>query len=161
MTDCLTKSGDEACKCWNGLDDLRDQFKNNCNADEVKAERNLFKRDKEACVTQFQKCKKMEDDSVSVAAACSTGRQALYNAYTKAVSRVSSALTGAYNKIKEIYFNHPDVDESAPPIRIGWSARTVLWVGMLGMLAMGIYMGPFYTWAKAAAESLVPLGMTP
>ena len=105
MTDCLTKSGDEACKCWNGLDDLKEQFKTNCNADEVKAERNLFKRDKEACVTQFQKCKKMEDDSVSVAAACSTGRQALYDAYTKAVSRVSSALTVAYNKIKEIYFN--------------------------------------------------------
>jgi NADH-quinone oxidoreductase subunit N len=54
--------------------------------------------------------------------------------------------------IREIYFEEPE--PLAAPIPVGPWARTVLVVGIVAMLAMGIFMGPFYDWAASAARSL-------
>ncbi len=62
--------------------------------------------------------------------------------------------------IKEMYFKAPR--EGAEAVRAGSlkripvsaSAFVVLVVGILGMLAMGIAMGPFYDWAARAAETM-------
>lgn len=56
--------------------------------------------------------------------------------------------------IREIYFEDPEPLAADVSIRIGPWARLVLIVGMLAMLGMGIFMGPFYEWAEAAASSL-------
>ena len=54
--------------------------------------------------------------------------------------------------IREMYFEEPE--PLAAPIPVGPWARTVLVVGIAAMLAMGIFMGPFYEWAAEAARSL-------
>jgi len=54
--------------------------------------------------------------------------------------------------IREIYFEDPE--PLAAPIPVGPWARTVLVIGIVAMLAMGIFMGPFYDWAASAARSL-------
>lgn len=54
--------------------------------------------------------------------------------------------------IREIYFEDPE--PLAAPIPVGPWARIVLVVGIVAMLAMGIFMQPFYEWAAEAARSL-------
>ena len=54
--------------------------------------------------------------------------------------------------IRELYFEDPE--PLAAPIPVGPWARTVLVIGIGAMLAMGIFMGPFYEWAASAARSL-------
>jgi NADH-quinone oxidoreductase subunit N len=63
--------------------------------------------------------------------------------------------------IREMYAKEPDPDLLARPIRVGPWAGTVLAVGIVAMLAMGIVMGPFYGWAEWAARSLGLLSGAP
>jgi len=56
--------------------------------------------------------------------------------------------------IRELYFEEPEPLAADVPIRVGPWARAVLVVGIVAMLAMGIFMGPFYEWAESAARSL-------
>ena len=59
--------------------------------------------------------------------------------------------------IKEIYFK--DADEGAPTtIPIPASSRLVLWIGIVAMIAMGIFMWPFHEWAADAAKALAAVG---
>ena len=60
--------------------------------------------------------------------------------------------------IKEMYVKAPDDALARKPIHIPVIARTVLWIGMLAMLLMGVYLGPFYGWVKVAAESFAIVG---
>ncbi|MFV1959815.1 MAG: NADH-quinone oxidoreductase subunit N [Planctomycetota bacterium] len=59
--------------------------------------------------------------------------------------------------IREIFVKPPEpvLEDAGVPIS-PW-ARVVLGVGMLAIVVMGVYMGPFYAWAEAAARSLVAL----
>ncbi|MHC5012403.1 MAG: NADH-quinone oxidoreductase subunit N, partial [Planctomycetota bacterium] len=64
--------------------------------------------------------------------------------------------------IRQIYMNDPDPALEAAPLRVGPWARAVLVVGIVGMLGMGIFMGPFFEWAEWAASSLgAPVGAVP
>jgi len=56
--------------------------------------------------------------------------------------------------IKEMYIRKPEEGATYPAIAIPGVTRFVLWVGMVAMLLMGVYMGPFYQWAHDAAASL-------
>ena len=60
--------------------------------------------------------------------------------------------------IKEMYIHQPDESTSSADIPVSPVARTVLWLGMVAMLLMGLYMGPFYSWASEAASSIAALG---
>jgi NADH-quinone oxidoreductase subunit N len=60
--------------------------------------------------------------------------------------------------IKEMYMRMPEGGADEAPIHVGKVARTVLWLGIAGMILMGVYMGPFYEWASDAAASLEALG---
>ena len=57
--------------------------------------------------------------------------------------------------IRAIYFKPPDPDMPAARIRVGPAAMIVLVVGIVAMLGMGVYPGPFYDMALEAAKSLV------
>ncbi|MDJ0973893.1 MAG: NADH-quinone oxidoreductase subunit N [Planctomycetota bacterium] len=62
--------------------------------------------------------------------------------------------------IKEMYFKAPREGAEAvkagslKPVPVSVPALVVLVIGIIGMLGMGIAMGPFYDWAAQAAESL-------
>lgn len=62
--------------------------------------------------------------------------------------------------IREIYFQDPDpeADGSIQPVPAGWASKTVIWIGIAGMLAMGIVQGPFFDIAKRAASGLFAVG---
>jgi NADH-quinone oxidoreductase subunit N len=55
--------------------------------------------------------------------------------------------------IRQMYVREPDPRLPDAPIRVGPFAGAVLAVGMAAMLAMGVFMGPFYSWAEWAAGS--------
>ena len=55
--------------------------------------------------------------------------------------------------IRQMYVREPDPAFAARPIRVGPYAGTVLALGIAAMLAMGVFMGPFYGWAESAAAS--------
>ena len=57
--------------------------------------------------------------------------------------------------IRTIYFKPLDDDMPATPIRVGLAATIVLVIGIVAMVGMGIYPGPFHDWALEAAKSLV------
>lgn len=59
--------------------------------------------------------------------------------------------------IRELYFEEPEPIVADVPIRVNPWACVVLVVGLVAMLGMGIFMGPFYEWAEAAARSLAAL----
>lgn len=59
--------------------------------------------------------------------------------------------------IREMYFEAPPPLVADVPIRVGGWAMTVLVVGLVAMLAMGVVQGPFYDLARSAAESLASL----
>jgi len=56
--------------------------------------------------------------------------------------------------IKEIFVKAPADGVVGPRIPVPGVTRCVLWIGMLAMLAMGIVMGPFYSWVHDAAQSM-------
>lgn len=56
--------------------------------------------------------------------------------------------------IREMYFEAPEPLTEDVKIRVGPTARLVLIVGIVAMLGMGIFMGPFYAWAEQAARAL-------
>jgi len=56
--------------------------------------------------------------------------------------------------IKDMYFTAPEDEDEMQPIGIPPSAKTVLWIGIVGMLVMGVFMPPFYRWAHDAAQAL-------
>lgn len=58
--------------------------------------------------------------------------------------------------MKEMYFGEPDAELAAAPVVVPWTSRVALVIGMVGMVAMGIFMGPFYAWAEKAAAALLP-----
>jgi NADH-quinone oxidoreductase subunit N len=57
--------------------------------------------------------------------------------------------------ILEMYFKPPEPALASVGVRVGAPAAVVLWVGILAMLAMGIFMGPVYAWAEDAAKALI------
>ena len=58
------------------------------------------------------------------------------------------------NWIRDMYMRDPVEGASEAPIRVAWSSALVIWVGIIGMLGMGIAMGPFHGWAETAAQAL-------
>ena len=56
--------------------------------------------------------------------------------------------------LKEMYFREPDPVFEGTTISVPWTSRLVLLIGMVAMVAMGVFMGPFLEWAEAAAASL-------
>lgn len=59
--------------------------------------------------------------------------------------------------IKEMYIRKPDEGTRYPHIPVPGVTRFVLWVGMVAMVLMGVWMGPFYEWAHNAAASMATL----
>ena len=57
--------------------------------------------------------------------------------------------------MKEMYFKEPDPELDAGPIHVPLSSRLALIAGMIGMVGMGVFMGPFHTWAEQAAAALL------
>jgi NADH-quinone oxidoreductase subunit N len=57
--------------------------------------------------------------------------------------------------ILEMYFKPPEPALEGYGVGVPAPASAVLWVGIAAMLAMGIFMGPFYDWAERAAKDLV------
>jgi len=57
--------------------------------------------------------------------------------------------------IKEMYFHDPEGGEARRPIAVAPATRILLWAGMLGMVLMGVVFGPFYSWARGAAQALL------
>ena len=60
--------------------------------------------------------------------------------------------------IKEMYIKEPDETSKPDHIAVTPMVRTVLLLGMVAMLLMGVYMGPFYTWVSDAAASIAAFG---
>ncbi len=60
--------------------------------------------------------------------------------------------------IRDMYMREPVEGASTAPIRVAWSSSLVIWIGIAGMLAMGIAMGPFHGWAEKAAQALGVFG---
>ena len=56
--------------------------------------------------------------------------------------------------ILEMYFKDPAPGLEDTRVAVPASARAVLWIGIAAMLAMGVAMGPVYTWAETAALAL-------
>jgi NADH-quinone oxidoreductase subunit N len=56
--------------------------------------------------------------------------------------------------IKQMFVVEAPVPEADVRIRVGGWSRAVLVVGILAMLVMGVFMGPFYDWAQSGAASL-------
>ncbi len=56
--------------------------------------------------------------------------------------------------IKEMFVKKPPQGAIYAPIPVPGVTRFVLWAGMVAMLAMGVAMGPFYTWVHDAAQSM-------
>jgi len=57
--------------------------------------------------------------------------------------------------ILEMYFKAPEPALDGTTLKVPAPAGAVLWIGLLAMLAMGVFMGPFYAWAEHAAKALV------
>ncbi|MDJ0521046.1 MAG: NADH-quinone oxidoreductase subunit N [Planctomycetota bacterium] len=60
--------------------------------------------------------------------------------------------------IKEMYIRKPEEGVTYPSIHVPGVTRFVLWAGMIAMLALGVWMGPFYEWVHEAATSIAAVG---
>ena len=56
--------------------------------------------------------------------------------------------------LKEMYFREPDAEFAGTTITVPWTSRLVLLLGMVAIVAMGVFMGPFLSWAEQAAAAL-------
>jgi NADH-quinone oxidoreductase subunit N len=57
--------------------------------------------------------------------------------------------------VRRLYFLDPPEDApGGERLHVPGTTRVLLWVGMLGMLLMGVWMRPFFVWAHDAAGSI-------
>jgi NADH-quinone oxidoreductase subunit N len=57
--------------------------------------------------------------------------------------------------IREILVHDPDPVNEDVLVRVGPWARTVLIIGIVAIVGMGLFMGPFYAWAERAAADVI------
>jgi len=57
--------------------------------------------------------------------------------------------------IRELYMHDPEPVLADEGVKIDPFARVVLAVGLLAMVGMGVFMGPFYAWAEKAAAAVL------
>ena len=60
--------------------------------------------DRTECLDEFRRCRKAEDDSASIMAACSTGRRSMFYAWRGTAISLRNKLRDAYNNVRRVFY---------------------------------------------------------